>query len=918
MLYKAFMSYSHAADSKLATAIESGLKRFAKPWYRLRAMRVFRDKTSLAMTPALWPSIQRALTESEYFLLLASPQAAQSQWVQQEVDWWLEHRSANTLFVVLTEGELIWNHATGDFDGLPAWLKGRFTSEPLYVDLRWARTMDNLSLRHSQFRANILDIAATLHGKAKEDMDSEEVRQHRIMIRSVWSVVLVVLMIIGVAGVVYSRAQEAQRDSYLAKALSARRDGQPGQRVESLAWLKRAAEIRPNAIVRDEAITDMTLVDLIKSDKPWNRHPLRGAGGLAFDPNLERYARTDDQGNIIVRRVADDQTLVVLTGLKKPPAWVFRFSPNGQFLAAKDEPDQLHLWDLRYGNGPSKVVGSGCAHAFDFSPDSQVLAFSHCDGRIHLFNIASGQEISPFNHHAQSINSIAFHPSGQQVAISSQEKDRAVQILNLIDGKVVKLPPHPAGVNGIAWSDDGKLLAAACEDSHVYVWDVDSPVKAPLAVLIGHRSPVILVTFNHGSHLLASSSWDQTVRVWDPMSGRQLVYSSGSSGAHTLQFSADGQQLAFHLGDSEVGFWQVMVPHEYRTFYSREGGVGPFSADFSPDDRLLISAHRDGLRLWDVSRNAKLCLFNKRPDGTPLGYVRAVVFHPNGKDLITAGPRDDAASETGSVDIWRIETHPNPANNECQEITHRQRVELPRHTAPEWVSTADDGRTLAVADDHGHVIILDSAYHIQKLLNVHSGARFVTVSPDGRWVASGTWGRVTENVIQVFEIQTGVSVFTLKKRSNVSVVFSPDSKWLVTGSGEEYSIWKIGSWGQPVRSLPRDRAISLAGPIAFTADGKVLAIASSQENVKLLNAAGNWEEIATLVAPDQKLLSWLRFSQSGQLAAVSENNVIQLWDLRLIREQLVKMGLDFDTNARTFSSFKSESVLSTKENHTRK
>ena len=98
------------------------------------------------------------------------------------------------------------------------------------------------------------------------------------------------------------------------------------------------------------------------------------------------------------------------------------------------------------------------------------------------------------------------------------------------------------------------------------------------------------------------------------------------------------------------------------------------------------------------------------------------------------------------------------------------------------------------------------------------------------------------------------------------------------------------SWGQPVRSLPRDRAISLAGPIAFTADGKVLAIASSQENVKLLNAAGNWEEVATLVAPNPKLLSGLRFSRTGQLAAVSGNNVIQLWDLRLIREKLEQMG----------------------------
>src|SRR5215510_4263044 len=131
MIYKAFISYSHAADGKLAPALQSALHKFAKPWYKLRAMRVFRDKTSLAMTPELWPSIERALKESEYFLLLASPQAAQSQWVQQEVDWWLQHRSADTLFIVLTEGEVSWNRSAGDFDwtrttALPLNLQARF------------------------------------------------------------------------------------------------------------------------------------------------------------------------------------------------------------------------------------------------------------------------------------------------------------------------------------------------------------------------------------------------------------------------------------------------------------------------------------------------------------------------------------------------------------------------------------------------------------------------------------------------------------------------------------------------------------------------------------------------------------------------------------------------------------------------
>src|SRR5262249_7330513 len=82
MPYEAFVSYSHAVDGQLAPALQSALHGLAKPWYRLRALRVFRDKTSLSANPGLWPSIERALAESEFFLLLASPEAAHSPWVE--------------------------------------------------------------------------------------------------------------------------------------------------------------------------------------------------------------------------------------------------------------------------------------------------------------------------------------------------------------------------------------------------------------------------------------------------------------------------------------------------------------------------------------------------------------------------------------------------------------------------------------------------------------------------------------------------------------------------------------------------------------------------------------------------------------------------------------------------------------------
>src|SRR6185436_2647853 len=70
---------------------------------------------------------------------------------------------------------------------VPRILGGRFPNEPLYVDLRWARKEENLSLRHSQFRAAMLDIAAPVHGRAKDELDGDDVRQQRKNKRWAWS-----------------------------------------------------------------------------------------------------------------------------------------------------------------------------------------------------------------------------------------------------------------------------------------------------------------------------------------------------------------------------------------------------------------------------------------------------------------------------------------------------------------------------------------------------------------------------------------------------------------------------------------------------------------------------------------------------------------------------------------------------------
>ena len=71
MEFDAFVSYSHVADGRLAPALQKAMQRLAKPWYRVRALRVFRDESALSANPHLWTSIQEALDQSEWFVLLA-------------------------------------------------------------------------------------------------------------------------------------------------------------------------------------------------------------------------------------------------------------------------------------------------------------------------------------------------------------------------------------------------------------------------------------------------------------------------------------------------------------------------------------------------------------------------------------------------------------------------------------------------------------------------------------------------------------------------------------------------------------------------------------------------------------------------------------------------------------------------------
>ncbi len=201
-LYDAFISYSHAKDKAIASALQSVVQKLGKPWYRRRSLRAFRDDTSLSATPSLWPSIEQALGNSRFLILLASPEAAVSPWVDKEVAYWLEHKSANTLLIALTGGDLAWDTSRGGFSfgsstPLPPSLQGRLESEPKWVDLRAYR--DGANPRDSKFAELAADFAAAVHGVPKEDLLSRELRQQRKALTLAWSAAASLLVLAGAA-----------------------------------------------------------------------------------------------------------------------------------------------------------------------------------------------------------------------------------------------------------------------------------------------------------------------------------------------------------------------------------------------------------------------------------------------------------------------------------------------------------------------------------------------------------------------------------------------------------------------------------------------------------------------------------------------------------------------------------------------
>jgi WD40 repeat protein len=503
-----------------------------------------------------------------------------------------------------------------------------------------------------------------------------------------------------------------------------------------------------------------------------------------------------------------------------------------------------------------------------FRPDGKVLALAQADGSLALYDLVERRDLLSLPP-GPLPSRVRFHPDGRHLAVSFGSNYPAVHVWDLAAKKVIVQLAGP-GRSGIpAWSPDGRLLAVGGSDNNVYLFEF--PGGNRKAVLHGHEHIVTALLFHPSGQLLASSSHDDTTRLWRMPSGGELVLAGELLG----QFSADGRRLATNSYHSTITTWEVSADDDcLHTLVQGQSAWGyqpwpaPGELAFAPDNRLLATASQDGVLLWDTA-------VARQVGHVPSGPGHSLAFHPEGRYLFTTGPgglmqwpivkKGDAALfaqslfDTQSGNIWGEKSYvPFFPIRIGPGKTLR-----PATAAGEALRVHSDanGKSLILAENSRDMRLLPLAEPAKtSRLGTHDGVFWVGLSPDGRWAVSA--GQTGEAPIRIWDTTRGELVRQLPQEDSryFMATFSPDGRWLVTNVRSEFRFWEVGSWEIKQR-LPRHLR-SLHGYVAFADDGRLLALAHAR-NVIHLYDAGTWQHLASLETPGQKDLTGLTLSPDG-------------------------------------------------------
>jgi WD40 repeat protein len=436
---------------------------------------------------------------------------------------------------------------------------------------------------------------------------------------------------------------------------------------------------------------------------------------------------------------------------------------------------------------------------------------------------------------------------------------------------------HTNSVNAVSFSPDGKLLATGSVDNTVKLWDTTTGKE--IQTLSGHTNSVNAVSFSPDGKRLATGSSDKTVKLWDTTTGKEIKTLTGHKKWVTaVSFSPDGKLLATGSSDKTLKLWDTTTGKEIQTLAGHTNLVTAVS--FSPDGKLLATGSSDKtLKLWDTTTGKAIQTLSGHTNS-----VNAVSFSPNGKRLATG-------SYDNTVKLWDTTT-----GKEIKTLTGHK----------EWVtavSFSPNGKRLATGSYDNTVKLWDTTTgkEIQTLTGHTNWVTAVSFSPDGKRLATGS----RDNTVKLWDTTTGKAIQTLTRHSGwvFAVSFSPDGKLLATGSEDNtVKLWDTTT-GKEIQTLAGHTNWVTA--VSFSPDGKLLATGSRDETVKLWDTTTG-KKIKTLTG-HKEWVTAVSFSPDGKLLATgSDDNTVKLWDTTIGKEIKTLTG---HTNWVTAVSFSPDGKL---------